>query len=279
LANINFIVKNDIELKGNIIFEGATADAYETTLAITDPTADRTITFPNATGTVALTSNVIGTSNGGTGLTSIGTANQILRVNSGATALEWATLDALPSQSGNNGKYLTTNGSAASWGTLDLSLYLTLSGASTTYLTQSSASTTYATKASPTLTTPNIGAATGTSLTTTGNVVSHIDILTPTFTTNAYTLIAGDDGDLLMLNNSSSSGSLYVPTDASVNFTIGTQITMVQSGTGQITVLATTPGTTTVNSTPGSKLRAQWSSATLVKTAANTWILMGDLSV
>jgi hypothetical protein len=221
----------------------------------------------------------IGTSKGGTGLTSIGTANQILRVNSGATALEWATLDALPSQSGNNGKYLTTNGSAASWGTLDLSLYLTLSSASTTYLTQSSASTTYATKASPILTTPNIGAATGTSLTTTGNVVSHIDILTPTFTTNAYTLIAGDDGDLLMLNNSSSSGSLYVPTDASANFTIGTQITMVQSGTGQITVLATTPGTTTVNSTPGSKLRAQWSSATLVKTAANTWILMGDLSV
>ena len=36
------------------VFEGATADAYETTFAITDPTADRTITFPNSTGTVAL---------------------------------------------------------------------------------------------------------------------------------------------------------------------------------------------------------------------------------
>ena len=43
---------------GNIIFEGATADAYETTLAVTDPTADRTITFPNATGTVALTGDI-----------------------------------------------------------------------------------------------------------------------------------------------------------------------------------------------------------------------------
>jgi hypothetical protein len=42
----------------SIIFEGATADAYETTLAVTDPTADRTITLPNATGTVALTSDV-----------------------------------------------------------------------------------------------------------------------------------------------------------------------------------------------------------------------------
>lgn len=36
------------------VFEGATADAYETTLAITDPTADRTIILPNASGTVAL---------------------------------------------------------------------------------------------------------------------------------------------------------------------------------------------------------------------------------
>ena len=38
-----------------ITFEGATDDAYETVLAITDPTADRTITFPNATGTVSTT--------------------------------------------------------------------------------------------------------------------------------------------------------------------------------------------------------------------------------
>jgi hypothetical protein len=41
------------------VFEGATADAYETTLTITDPTADRTITLPDATGTVALTSSNI----------------------------------------------------------------------------------------------------------------------------------------------------------------------------------------------------------------------------
>jgi hypothetical protein len=38
-----------------ITFEGATADDYETVLAITDPTADRTITFPDATGTVSTT--------------------------------------------------------------------------------------------------------------------------------------------------------------------------------------------------------------------------------
>jgi len=39
----------------SIVFEGATADAHETTLAVTDPTADRTITFPDASGTVVTT--------------------------------------------------------------------------------------------------------------------------------------------------------------------------------------------------------------------------------
>ena len=39
----------------SLVFEGATADAYETTLTLVDPTADRTITLPDATGTVALT--------------------------------------------------------------------------------------------------------------------------------------------------------------------------------------------------------------------------------
>jgi len=37
-----------------IVFEGATDDAHETTLVVTDPTADRTITLPNLTGTVSL---------------------------------------------------------------------------------------------------------------------------------------------------------------------------------------------------------------------------------
>ena len=41
-----------------VVFEGATADANETTLTVVDPTADRTITLPNATGTVALTSDL-----------------------------------------------------------------------------------------------------------------------------------------------------------------------------------------------------------------------------
>ena len=48
------IVNPVLQIAGNFVFEGATADAFETTLAITDPTADQTITLQNKTGTVAL---------------------------------------------------------------------------------------------------------------------------------------------------------------------------------------------------------------------------------
>lgn len=56
------IITGAIFNDGSVVFEGATADSFETTLAITDPTADRTITFPDSTGTVALTSGVINNS-------------------------------------------------------------------------------------------------------------------------------------------------------------------------------------------------------------------------
>jgi len=46
----------EIGTAGSLVFEGSTADPFETTLAVVDPTADRTITLPNATGTVPLLS-------------------------------------------------------------------------------------------------------------------------------------------------------------------------------------------------------------------------------
>ena len=59
---------NSITLaSGNIVFEGSGADANETTLTVTNPTADRTITFPDATGTVALLGSL--SVAGGSGLT------------------------------------------------------------------------------------------------------------------------------------------------------------------------------------------------------------------
>ena len=57
-----------------VLFEGATDDAYEVILTVTDPTADRTITFPDKTGTVAMTSDITGASNLN-GLTDVKTEN------------------------------------------------------------------------------------------------------------------------------------------------------------------------------------------------------------
>jgi hypothetical protein len=53
-------VTGNINLDTNVslVFEGTTADAFETTLGVTDPTADRTITLPDASGTVVLTGDL-----------------------------------------------------------------------------------------------------------------------------------------------------------------------------------------------------------------------------
>ena len=52
------IESTTIAAQTSLTFEGATADDFETTLTLVDPTADRTITLPNNTGTVALTSDL-----------------------------------------------------------------------------------------------------------------------------------------------------------------------------------------------------------------------------
>ncbi len=67
----------------SIVFEGATPDAHETTLTVTDPTADRTITFGNESGTVLTT----GASNVLTG-NMMKTASTLLIVNSSGSTLK-----------------------------------------------------------------------------------------------------------------------------------------------------------------------------------------------
>ena len=59
---------NSIKLvSGTLVFEGSTANNFETTITVTDPTADRTITFPDAAGTVVLLGSL--SVAGGSGLT------------------------------------------------------------------------------------------------------------------------------------------------------------------------------------------------------------------
>ena len=54
-TEVTGIKTGDTTFQSQITFEGATDDAHETTLAVTDPTADRTITFPDASGTLVIT--------------------------------------------------------------------------------------------------------------------------------------------------------------------------------------------------------------------------------
>ena len=59
-TNVSNKTTNDIELNGSsIIFEGITADAFETTLRAEDPTSDRTISLPNQSGTVAMVGDTL----------------------------------------------------------------------------------------------------------------------------------------------------------------------------------------------------------------------------
>jgi hypothetical protein len=103
---------------GNIVFEGATADDYETTLAITDPAADRTITLPDATGTVALTANKLSSF----AATSSSELAGVISDETGTGALVFANTPTL----------VTPNIGAATGTSLVLSGDLTVNGTTTT---------------------------------------------------------------------------------------------------------------------------------------------------
>jgi hypothetical protein len=82
--------------------------------------------------------------------------------------------------------------------------------------------------------------------------------------------------------NSSSDITLTIPLNSATAFPVGTSIDVVRVGTGNL-IIAGSAGVT-INATPQNatnqaKLRAQWSSATLLKRGTDSWIVMGDLSV
>ena len=154
----------------------------------------------------------------------------------------------------------------------------------TTALLADASVTTGKLAASLTFTTPVLGVASATSLAVSGsvtvgasvsvvgNVVYHIGINNQT---TSYTLVLADDGKIVEVL-SATAVNVTIPLESSVAFPIGTQITVVQTGVGQITFVPT--GGVTLNGNPGVKTRGQWTAGTLIKRAANTWILLGDLS-
>ena len=106
----------------------------------------------------------------------------------------------------------------------------------------------------------------------TGNVIAQSAINTQTGT--SYTLVIGDASKLVTLSNASAI-TLTVPANSAVAFPVGTKIDLAQLGAGQVTVAGA--GGVTVNATPGLKFVAQYSAATCIKTATDTWLLVGNL--
>ena len=120
------------------------------------------------------------------------------------------------------------------------------------------------------------------------DTLSNKTLTTPKITltysakTSAYTFASGDEGNLFSMN-AATAQQFNIPTDATFNFAVGTQFNVFWiTGAGQPTIGAVTPGTTSVISTGASsaipKLRAFNAGATIVKLAANSWIVFGDIA-
>ena len=97
----------------------------------------------------------------------------------------------------------------------------------------------------------------------------------------AYTSVATDAAAIVTMDNGSAN-TFSIPTNASVPYAIGSTITLIQIGAGQTTINAVSSGTTTIASTGATPtapaLRAQYSSATCIKVATDTWYVVGDIT-
>lgn len=101
-------------------------------------------------------------------------------------------------------------------------------------------------------------------------------------TGTTYTFVLTDADNKLVTASNASAQTYSIPTNANVAYPVGSQINIIAIGAGQVTIQAVTSGTTTVLSNGGTaaspKLRVQYSSATLIKVATDTWYVIGDIS-
>jgi hypothetical protein len=99
--------------------------------------------------------------------------------------------------------------------------------------------------------------------------------------TASYTAVLANNSQVVTMDNASAN-TFSIPTNASVAFPIGTQITVLQIGAGQTTIQAVTSGTTTIQSTGGTaaqpKIRARYAAATCVKASTDLWYVFGDIA-
>jgi hypothetical protein len=97
----------------------------------------------------------------------------------------------------------------------------------------------------------------------------------------SYTPVLGDATNTLISMDNASANTFNIPTDASVNFDIGTVLNIYMKGAGVTTITATTPGTTTVVSaggTIGSPVLGRYKTASAIKLAANSWTVIGGIA-
>ena len=107
------------------------------------------------------------------------------------------------------------------------------------------------------------------------NAIATATVLINAQTGTTFTPGLTDAGKLITASNTAAI-SITIPTDASVNFPIGTQLLVMRLGEGQVTVSAVTPETTTIISRNGTKTAGQYALISLIKVAANQWVVGGD---
>jgi hypothetical protein len=96
-----------------------------------------------------------------------------------------------------------------------------------------------------------------------------------TSTTSSFTLTLNELGTVLEVN-SASNLTVTIPADATTDFPVGSRIDILRVNTGQVDV-APAAGVTLNSVDSNRKLSERWSAATVIKRAANSWALIGDL--
>jgi hypothetical protein len=91
-----------------------------------------------------------------------------------------------------------------------------------------------------------------------------------------YTLVLGDAGKLIRCTKATAM-TILIPTNATQAYSIGQRVDIMQYGAGQVTVSGDTG--VTLRSTPTNKLRATYSTASIIKIATDEWVLAGDVAL
>lgn len=96
-----------------------------------------------------------------------------------------------------------------------------------------------------------------------------------------YTAVLDDAYQTLVPMNKATAVAFKIPTNASVAFPVGTAITVLNKGAGAVTISAVTSGTTTILSagaTAAAPTLAQYKTAVCIKTATDTWYVVGAIA-